>query len=77
MNGKTEAKKPSPMEEEQESSVTVKLGKTHFDWLREFSKERFGLPNQAGMLRLILHEKYLAETQKPDESVLAEGNHQP
>jgi hypothetical protein len=63
---KNESKKPvDPMEEEQVHSVTIKLGKTHFDWLREFSKKRFGLANQAGMGRLILHEKWLAEETQP------------
>lgn len=49
-----------PMEEKQEFSVNVKLGKTHYEWLIQASKERFGLANQAGLLRLLVHEKWQA-----------------
>jgi hypothetical protein len=50
-----------PLEENQDQGVTVKLGKTHFDWLQKASKKRFGLPNQAGLVRLLIHEKWEAE----------------
>lgn len=64
------------LNEEPEKSVSLKLGKTHYDWLREFSKKRFGLANQAGMLRLILHEKYVEEETREEAAPAAEGNGQ-
>lgn len=60
----------SPMEEPQIHTVSLKLGKTHYAALEKWSKERFGLPNFAGMVRLILHEKWASEEKAP----AAEGN---
>ena len=53
-----------PMEELQVLSVTVKLGQTHFEALKRWSKERFGLPNQAGFLRLMVNERLQSEQLK-------------
>jgi hypothetical protein len=62
------AKTTSPFEETQENSVTVKLGKTHYEALERWSRERFGIPNCAGMVRLILHERLMQENgQKAEE----------
>jgi len=54
-------KEVSPLDEKQDKGVTVKLGRTHYDALERWSKERFGLPNQAGLVRLLIHEKWEAE----------------
>jgi len=62
-----------PMEEAQENGVSVKLGKTHFEALKRWSKERFGLSNQAAMVRLLIHEKWKAEQQKAEETVPSHG----
>lgn len=59
-----------PLEEKQDLGVTVKLGKTHFEALRRWSKERFGLPNQAALVRLLIHERWQAE-QKAAEKIAA------
>jgi hypothetical protein len=64
------AKEKQPLEEPQEQTVSVKLGKTHYDALVRWSKERFGLANQAGMVRLLIHDRYEAERKN------AEGNGQ-
>lgn len=61
-------KETKPLEEPQEQTVSVKLGKTHYDALVRWSKERFGLSNQAGMVRLLIHDCYEAEKKA------AEGN---
>jgi hypothetical protein len=58
---KEQKKEISPLEEEQNLGVTVKLGKTHYEALQRWSKDRFGLPNQAGLVRLLIHEKWEAE----------------
>lgn len=56
-----EPKQIEPLEEPQEQTVSVKLGKTHFEALLKWSKDRFGLANQAGMVRLLVHEKWQTE----------------
>jgi len=71
---KKSEEKISALHEPPTKSLSVKVGETLYDWLKEESKERFGLANQAGLLRLILYEKYLAETQA--EAAPAEGNGQ-
>lgn len=50
-----------PMEEKQDQGVTVKLGQIHYEALMRWSKERFGLANQAGFLRLMIQERWLQE----------------
>jgi EAL domain-containing protein (putative c-di-GMP-specific phosphodiesterase class I) len=55
------AKNADPMEEKQDLGVTVKLGQIHYEALVRWSKERFGLPNQAGFLRLMIQERWLQE----------------
>lgn len=54
-------KNTDPMEEKQEQGVTVKLGQIHYEALVRWSKERFGLANQAGFMRLMIHERWLQE----------------
>lgn len=59
-----------PMEEKQDQGVTVKLGQIHYEALVRWSKERFGLPNQAGFLRLMIQERWLQEQkEKATETV--------
>lgn len=50
-----------PMEEIQDQGVTVKVGKTHYEALRRWSKERFGISNHAAFVRLLIHERWKAE----------------
>ena len=56
-----------PLEEKQDQGVTVKLGRTHYEALKRWSKERFGLPNQAALVRLLIHERWLAEQKQADK----------
>jgi hypothetical protein len=60
-----------PMEEEQQQGVTVKLGQLHYEALVRWSKERFGLANCAGFMRLMIHERW---QQEQKEKNAAAGN---
>lgn len=57
----TTKKETDPLEEEQTIAVSVKLGKTHHEALRRWSKARFGLANHASMVRMLIHEAWKQE----------------
>ena len=65
---KKAAKIVDPMEEKQDLGVTVKLGKTHYEALMRWSKERFGLPNHAGLVRLLIHDRWLQEQKEKEHA---------
>lgn len=53
---KVETKK-EPIEEPREFNVSLSLGKTHFEALRRWSREKFGRENRAGFLAFIIDER--------------------
>ena len=67
---KNDQKQTDPMEEKQDLSVTVKVGRAHYDALVRWSKERFGMANQAGFLRLMIQERW---QQEQKEKAVAES----